>query len=206
MMAGTVPAVQLPEAKIENNLVEAAHSQRGGTVSAKVLEALHTKAASIANPQLQTVTTGLSTVMKTDEPFQAKTNKAPASSSNQLNHSMRESLWRSSDLTRATVNLGISQRNMFPPPLGVHPSERHSPQRHPSPARHISPIPSMVGRPPLFVGPNLGPPTASVGVDVDGDGQVDVVVSGLDRNHDGIPDALQVPHSPLTFRGPNFRL
>ena len=48
MIAGTVPAVQLPEAKIENNLVEAAHSQRGGTVSAKVLEALHTKAASLS--------------------------------------------------------------------------------------------------------------------------------------------------------------
>jgi hypothetical protein len=35
------------------------------------------------------------------------------------------------------------------------------------------------------------PPTATVGIDVNGDGQADYVVSGVDRNHDGIPDALQ---------------
>ena len=35
-------------------------------------------------------------------------------------------------------------------------------------------------------------PTATVGLDVDGDGRADYLVSGVDRNRDGIPDALQV--------------
>ena len=35
-------------------------------------------------------------------------------------------------------------------------------------------------------------PRATIGVDVDGDGRADYLVSGVDRNRDGIPDALQV--------------
>ena len=34
-------------------------------------------------------------------------------------------------------------------------------------------------------------PTATVGLDVDGDGRADYLVTGADRNLDGIPDALQ---------------
>ena len=34
--------------------------------------------------------------------------------------------------------------------------------------------------------------TASALVDVDGDGQPDYLVSGVDLNNDGIPDVLQV--------------
>ena len=36
-------------------------------------------------------------------------------------------------------------------------------------------------------------PRATIGVDVDGDGRADYLVSGVDRNRDGIPDALQQP-------------
>ena len=32
---------------------------------------------------------------------------------------------------------------------------------------------------------------ASMAVDVDGDGRADYIVSGVDRDGDGIPDALQ---------------
>ena len=39
-------------------------------------------------------------------------------------------------------------------------------------------------------------PTATVGLDVDGDGRADYLVSGVDRNYDGIPDALQVVVPP----------
>merc|ERR1711918_103186 len=35
------------------------------------------------------------------------------------------------------------------------------------------------------------PPTATVGVDVDGDGKADFLVTGSDLNRDGIPDLLQ---------------
>merc|ERR1711920_482900 len=34
-------------------------------------------------------------------------------------------------------------------------------------------------------------PTTTVGLDVDGDGRSDFLVSGTDRNRDGIPDAIQ---------------
>ena len=36
---------------------------------------------------------------------------------------------------------------------------------------------------------------ATVAVDVDGDGEADYIVSGVDKDGDGIPDALQV-HPP----------
>ena len=35
---------------------------------------------------------------------------------------------------------------------------------------------------------------ATVAVDVDGDGKADYLISGSDRDGDGIPDALQVLH------------
>jgi len=35
------------------------------------------------------------------------------------------------------------------------------------------------------------PPTATVGLDVNGDGRADYIASGVDRNRDGIPDFLQ---------------
>merc|ERR1712086_329826 len=40
------------------------------------------------------------------------------------------------------------------------------------------------------------PPVATVAVDVDGDGRADYLVSGVDRDGDGIPDALQRGSSP----------
>ena len=35
-------------------------------------------------------------------------------------------------------------------------------------------------------------PRATVGVDIDGDGDVDYMVTGADENRDGVPDVLQV--------------
>ena len=40
-------------------------------------------------------------------------------------------------------------------------------------------------------------PRATIGLDVDGDGRADYLVSGVDRNRDGIPDALQVIVLPV---------
>lgn len=38
------------------------------------------------------------------------------------------------------------------------------------------------------------PPTAAVAVDTTGDGHANYIYAGVDQNHDGIPDAFQVPH------------
>ena len=46
---------------------------------------------------------------------------------------------------------------------------------------------------PGFYGKPAAAPRATIGVDVDGDGRADYLVSGVDRNRDGIPDALQQP-------------
>ena len=35
-------------------------------------------------------------------------------------------------------------------------------------------------------------PRATVGVDIDGDGEADYLVTGVDENRDGIPDSMQV--------------
>jgi hypothetical protein len=45
--------------------------------------------------------------------------------------------------------------------------------------------------------PLVEPPRATVGVDATGDGRANYLVSGVDRNLDGIPDVLQVSYSTV---------
>eukprot|EP00658_Telonema_sp_P-2_P054603 TRINITY_DN4343_c0_g1_i14.p1 TRINITY_DN4343_c0_g1~~TRINITY_DN4343_c0_g1_i14.p1 ORF type:complete len:195 (+),score=36.81 TRINITY_DN4343_c0_g1_i14:243-827(+) len=65
----------------------------------------------------------------------------------------------------------------------VYPNYSQSGYYYPHPMGYLAP--------PGYNHPGFYPPRATVGVDVDGDGRADYLVSGVDRDRDGIPDALQ---------------
>eukprot|EP00658_Telonema_sp_P-2_P054602 TRINITY_DN4343_c0_g1_i11.p1 TRINITY_DN4343_c0_g1~~TRINITY_DN4343_c0_g1_i11.p1 ORF type:complete len:418 (+),score=60.62 TRINITY_DN4343_c0_g1_i11:243-1496(+) len=69
----------------------------------------------------------------------------------------------------------------------VYPNYSQSGYYYPHPMGYLAP--------PGYNHPGFYPPRATVGVDVDGDGRADYLVSGVDRDRDGIPDALQRPRS-----------
>merc|ERR1719482_2667832 len=62
--------------------------------------------------------------------------------------------------------------------------------------------PPMVG-PPMVTSPRVMVPTATMGVDVNGDGWANYAVTGVDMNRDGIPDALQ---RPMGYMSPSVPL
>jgi len=62
---------------------------------------------------------------------------------------------------------------------------------------------SVPQAPSSVVPPQVGsvvPPQATMGIDTTGDGIANMYVTGVDMNHDGIPDALQQPQAPMGER------
>jgi len=70
------------------------------------------------------------------------------------------------------------------------------PQELPPPpeVKAVQPVPVAVPTP-VSVPDVLQAPAATVGIDTSGDGRANIYVTGVDRNRDGIPDALQAPQA-----------
>jgi hypothetical protein len=94
-----------------------------------------------------------------------------------------------------TRKRSTAQRKVRPPPM--HEEEQplvHAPAPPPQPSGHWE-QPMMYSQVPApsYVPATTVMPTATVGLDTTHDGRANMFVSGVDMNHDGIPDLLQQP-------------
>mmetsp|Transcript_52160 Transcript_52160/g.82821 ORF Transcript_52160/g.82821 Transcript_52160/m.82821 type:complete len:418 (+) Transcript_52160:63-1316(+) len=99
-------------------------------------------------------------------------------------------------LSRRTGAYYILWPQELPPP----PEVKAVPSVQPAPV----PVPAPVSVPDVLQAFSVNSqrsvaPAATVGIDTSGDGRANIYVTGVDRNRDGIPDALQAPQAPQAF-------